>query len=75
MGNQSKLEELINSTKKYSFIGMKVLAAGNIKPEQALKYVSQHNIDAITIGMVDVQEAKYSTKIAIEAILNKNSYA
>lgn len=72
MGNQFKLEELVNSTKNYSFIGMKVLAAGKIRPDRALKYISQHNIDAVSIGITNVQEAMITNKIASEILIKKD---
>lgn len=65
MGNQKKLEDLIDNNKKYSFLGMKTLAAGKLEPQKAFKYISKHNICSVTIGMVSVEEARESTKIAL----------
>jgi len=70
-GNQKDLEAIVNTTKKYSFIGMKTLAAGTIDPKKAFKYISKHNIKAVTIGMVTVQEAESSTKIALKYLKDK----
>lgn len=66
MRNQKKLEELIDNTTDKAFMGMKTLAAGKIEPEKAYEYISQHNICAVVIGMVEVEEAKLSTKVALE---------
>ncbi|MFW9989303.1 MAG: hypothetical protein ACFFC3_11655 [Candidatus Odinarchaeota archaeon] len=52
MGNTKKLEEFVNKNKDFYFIGMKTLAAGKIEPEVAYRYISNHNICAVTIGMV-----------------------
>ncbi|MFX1325347.1 MAG: hypothetical protein ACFE8N_10335 [Promethearchaeota archaeon] len=68
MGNQKKLEDLIDNTTGKSFMAMKTLAAGKIEPEKAFNYISQHNIRAVVIGMVEVEEAKASTKIALEVL-------
>jgi len=65
MGNQKKLEDLIDNNNKYSFIGMKTLATGRSEPQKAFEYISKHNICSVTIGMVSVEEAKESTKIAL----------
>jgi len=70
MGNQKELENLVDSTKEYNFIGMKTLAAGSLKPEIAYSYIGKHNICSVTIGMVEKNEAEVSTKIALKA-LNK----
>jgi hypothetical protein len=66
MGNKPKLEKIVNNNVNCHFIGMKTLAAGKINPEKAYKYISSHNIKAVTIGMVSVEEAKESTKIALK---------
>jgi hypothetical protein len=68
MGNKKKLEEIVNNHRDISFLGIKTLAAGKIEPEKAFDYVSQHNICAVAIGMVEVEEAKASTNIALEAL-------
>jgi len=67
MGDKKKLEVIVNNNKNYSFIGMKTLAAGKLNPKEAYEYISEHNICAVTIGMVKKEEAKISTKIALEA--------
>jgi len=71
MGNQKKLEELVDNTKNVYFIGMKTLAAGEIKPNYAFQYISNHNICAVTIGMVSREQAVESTKIALKSYERK----
>ncbi|MFX0103973.1 MAG: hypothetical protein ACFE75_00590 [Candidatus Hodarchaeota archaeon] len=71
MGNIKKLEEIVNKTKNFYFIGMKTLAAGKIKPNIAFKYIANHNICAVTIGMVTKKQAEESTKIALKYLINK----
>ncbi len=68
MDDQKKLEALINQNKNYSFLGMKTLAAGKIEPQKAFDYISKHNICSVAIGMVSVEQAKVSTKIALNAL-------
>jgi hypothetical protein len=68
MGNKKKLEDVIDNKKNSSFFGMKTLAAGKLDPKEAYDYISQHNICAAVIGMVTVEEAEISTKIALEAL-------
>jgi len=67
MGNQKELEDLIDNNHDNYFVGMKTLAAGKLNPQKAFDYVVQHNICCTTIGMVSVEEAKTSTKIALNA--------
>ncbi len=71
MGNQKKLENLIDSKTDSFFIGMKTLAAGNLNPIKAFEYISKHNICSVAIGMVSIQEAKESTKFALERLTQK----
>ncbi|MFX1347612.1 MAG: hypothetical protein ACFE92_02990 [Promethearchaeota archaeon] len=71
MGNPKELEELVDSTKNYYFIGMKTLAAGSIEPDLAFQYIKNHNISAVTIGMVTKQQAKESTEIALKSLYRK----
>ncbi|NVM36022.1 MAG: hypothetical protein HWN81_10525 [Candidatus Lokiarchaeota archaeon] len=71
MGNTKKLEEIVDKTKNFHFIGMKTLAAGEIEPEAAFQYIANHNICAVTIGMVTKQQAEESTRIALKALNNK----
>ena len=71
MGNQKKLESLINSQKNCFFVGMKTLAAGKLDPKRAYNYISIHNICSVSIGMVTVQEAEETTKIALESLTNR----
>ena len=66
MGDQKKLEKIVDSHKNHHFIGMKTLAAGKLEPNQAYKYISKHNICCTTIGMVSVDEARDSTEIALK---------
>lgn len=68
MGDQKKLENIVNSHKNHYFIGMKTLAAGKLNPVQAYDYISQYNICCVSIGMVTVEEAKTSTEIALKAL-------
>jgi hypothetical protein len=68
MGNQKNLESLIDNNKHFSYVGMKTLAAGNLEPKNAFEYISNHNICAVTIGMVTIEEAENSTKIALNAL-------
>jgi len=49
-------------------MGMKTLDTGRLEPEKAFEYISNHNICAVAIGMVEVEEAKSSTKIALKAL-------
>ena len=42
--------------------------SGKLKPEDAFDYISNHNISAVSIGMVTKDEAIQSTKIALEKI-------
>ncbi|MFX1278805.1 MAG: hypothetical protein ACFFA3_05260 [Promethearchaeota archaeon] len=72
MGDQKKLEVLVDKKKPIPFMAMKTLAAGNIAPEKAYEYISNHNIRAVVIGMVEIEEAKSSTKIALKALQNKS---
>ena len=71
MGDQKKLEKIVDSHKNHHFIGMKTLAAGKLAPNQAYDYLSKHNICCVSIGMVTVEEAKDSTEIALK-ILQKS---
>ncbi|MBY8984671.1 MAG: hypothetical protein KGD65_06380 [Candidatus Lokiarchaeota archaeon] len=68
MVNQQKLEKLVDSRKETVFMGMKTLAAGTIEPKKAYEYISNHNIRAVAIGMVDVEEARTVTEIALKAL-------
>ena len=68
MGNQKNLEALIDNRKDTAFMGMKTLAAGKLDPNKAYEYISQHNICAVIIGMVEVEEAQASTEIALKAL-------
>ncbi|KKM22603.1 hypothetical protein LCGC14_1623640 [marine sediment metagenome] len=68
MGVQRKHEEIVDNCNQFSFIGMKTLAAGKIEPPKAYNYISKHNIHAVVIGMVEVEEAKIATEIALKAL-------
>ncbi len=68
MGEQKKLENIVNNHKDHYFIGMKTLAAGKLEPLKAYEYISKHNICCSTIGMVTVEEAKISTEIALKVL-------
>ncbi|MFX1417929.1 MAG: hypothetical protein ACFE9N_03295 [Promethearchaeota archaeon] len=71
MGNKEELEELVDNTHNFYFIGMKTLAAGIIKPKMAFQYIADHNICAVTIGLVSKQQAEESTKIALKSLSRK----
>jgi len=68
MANQQKLEELVDSRKETAFMAMKTLAAGKIEPKMAYEYIANHNIRAVVIGMVDVDEARNVAEIALNAL-------
>jgi len=71
MGKRKELEELVDNNKDKAFFGMKTLVAGRLNPEKAYEYIAQHNICSVVIGQVDVEEAKASTKVALDALQNK----
>ena len=71
LGNQKKLENLIDNKNDSFFIGMKTLAAGKLNPSKAFDYISKHNICSVAIGMVTAQEAEESTKCALERLTQK----
>jgi hypothetical protein len=73
MESKKKLEEIVDSTRNYYFVGMKTLAAGTLNPKKAFEYVASHNISAVTIGLVSEEEANMSTKIALKALSSNNS--
>jgi len=68
MGNAKDLEELVDNTDNYHFVGMKTLAAGFLDPITAYEYIAKHNICSVTIGMVTTEEAMISTKTAIKKL-------
>ena len=68
MGKQIALEEFIDTNNDCYFIGMKTLDTGRLEPEKAFDYISKHNICAVAIGMVEVEEAHITTKIALKAL-------
>lgn len=68
MGDQKKLENIVDNHKDKFFIGMKTLAAGRLDPIKAYDYISKHNICCVSIGMVSVEEAKVSTQIALNIL-------
>jgi hypothetical protein len=70
MGDANQLEEFIDTTRDFYFIGMKTLAAGEIKPDIAFQYIGKHNICAVTIGMVTTQQAEESTEFALMYLKN-----
>jgi hypothetical protein len=72
MGNAKELEYMVDESKDYYYIGMKTLAAGKLKPKIAFQYISNHNICAVTIGMVSKKQAEESIKIALEFLRNRN---
>ena len=68
MGDQKKLEQIVDSHRDYHFIGMKTLAAGKLDLNQAYDYISEHNICCVTIGMVTIEEARTSTETALKVL-------
>ena len=68
MGDKEALEKLVDDNKNLYFVGMKTLAAGKLEPKEAYEYISKHNICAVAIGMVTVEEAEASTKVALGAL-------
>ena len=68
MGNKNLLEELVDSHENHYFFGMKTLDTGRLNPQEAFEYISQHNICAVAIGMVAVEEAQATTRIALNAL-------
>lgn len=72
MGDLRGLEQIVDNTSNYYFIGMKTLAAGNLEPAEAFDYIAKHNICAVTIGMVTKDEAKISTQIALQVLASRN---
>lgn len=68
MGQKQQLEELVDAREDCYFVGMKTLSAGKSNVNEAYNYISKHNICAVTIGMVTIEEAKLSTKIALNAL-------
>jgi hypothetical protein len=70
MGKAKELEEIVDNTTNFYFVGMKTLAAGEIKPDVAFQYIANHNICAVTIGMVTKQQAEESTEIALKSLNN-----
>ncbi|MHA2039121.1 MAG: hypothetical protein ACW972_01435 [Promethearchaeota archaeon] len=68
MGDQKKLEDLVDNKTEKAFMGMKTLAAGKIEPIKAYDYIAKHNIRAVIIGMVEVEEARNVAEIALKAL-------
>ena len=67
MGDKEKLEHLINETgEKIFYIGMKTLAAGKISPEEAYSYIKNHNISAVTIGLVSKDQIAETVPLALK---------
>jgi hypothetical protein len=73
MGNVRELEEIVDNTNDFYYIGMKTLAAGEIKPDIAFQYIANHNISAVTIGMVTAKQAIESTNLALKSLKIKSS--
>lgn len=69
MGNQSKLEKLIDNSSE-TFIAMKSLAAGKIPPHEAFEYLGKHNIAGITVGLVSIEEIMETVPIALKIFGN-----
>ena len=73
MQDQERLEAIVDETREYSFIAMKTLAAGKIKPKDAFEYVGNHNIDGASIGMVTEKQARESTQIALKCLQKRKN--
>jgi len=71
MENKQQLEQIVDTREDCYFVGMKTLAAGKLDMELAYNYISKHNICSVAIGMVTTEEAKFSTKVALNALKNK----
>lgn len=70
-GTTSEIMNLIQKTDKYSIMAMKTLAAGQLQPEEALKFVfSIQEIRVATIGMINKKEVAEIAAIG-NSILNK----
>ena len=70
MQNKNKLEDIVDNSNK-KFIAMKPLAAGQLSPQEAFEYISQHNISGVAVGLVYEEEINETVPIAIEKIGNK----
>lgn len=71
MENQKELENIVDHSDKF-IMGMKTLAAGRLKPKEAYKYIKEHNISAVAIGMVSEEEIKETVPIALENLSNRS---
>lgn len=67
MGQQKVVEDLVDNS-DLTFIGMKTLAAGQIRPQKAFDYISQHRIAGVAIGMVTEDEINETVPIALKAL-------
>ncbi|MHA1580619.1 MAG: hypothetical protein ACTSUQ_13470 [Candidatus Freyarchaeota archaeon] len=64
MGQREKVISIVSESEK-SFIAMKPLAAGRLKPREALEYVFSHRgIDSAAVGVASAGEAKETFSIA-----------
>lgn len=64
MGNKETVFKVVGESGK-SFIAMKPLAAGRLKPREALEYLFSYEcIDAVAVGVATVQEVKETFSIA-----------
>lgn len=64
MGEKEKVFDAVRRSDK-SFIAMKPLAAGRLKPREALEYIfSCEDIDSVAIGVASMEEVKETFSIA-----------
>lgn len=72
MGKKEKVFDVVRRSDK-SFIAMKTLAAGRLKPREALEYLfSCEGIDSVAIGVATMEEVKETFSIA-KNILSKRT--
>ncbi|MHA1230924.1 MAG: hypothetical protein ACTSRP_16390 [Candidatus Helarchaeota archaeon] len=71
MSIQKKLEDLVDKSEE-TFIAMKPLAAGRIKPQEAFEYLIKHNISGAAVGLVSKEEIQETVPIAVKLFNNKH---
>ena len=67
MGQKEVLEEIVTNS-DLTFVGMKVLAAGAVKPQVAFDYIAKFPIKAVTVGMVTKEEIQETVPIALKTL-------
>ena len=65
MEDKESLERLVDS-QPIECVGMKVLAAGRLKPKEAFQYISHHRLKAVIIGAVQKDEIREATHYALQ---------